>query len=127
MDAHFRTHPEKPLRAIGGLSRGAAWAVRIGFEYYKFFDSVGAHSLPVFEADGAKINTWLTQLPKEDLPVFFIDIGRDDQEWKIAQTFADQLDAHYIPHEWYLFTSGHTEEYWSTHLELYLSWYARNW
>ena len=127
IDSHYRTMPEKTFRGIGGLSRGAAWAVHIGFTNYELFSSVGAHSLPLFQADGANINTWITQLPKEELPLFFFDIGRGDRERLSAQDFADQLDQNNIPHEWYLFIGGHTEAYWSNHLDQYLRWYARLW
>ncbi len=127
IDSVYDTRPEKAFRAIGGVSRGAGWAVRIGFENIGLFTKVGAHSLPLFEADGGKITAWLIQTPKEDLPEVFIDIGRDDQEWQTAQTFANQLDEANIPHEWYLFTGGHTENYWRSHLEQYLRWYTRDW
>ena len=127
VDQHYRTHAEKAFRSIGGLSRGAAWSVRIGFENPKLFSSVGAHSLPLFEADGGRLDAWLAHFPGEDVPEFFIDIGRNDPERRSAQSFADQLDAHNIPHTWYLFNGSHTEDYWSAHLAHYLRWYARNW
>jgi len=127
VDEQYRTIPQKEYRAIGGVSRGAAWAVRMGFVYHNTFAKVGAHSLPLFEADGAHLLTWVTQISAEDLPVFFIDIGWDDQEWKTAQDFANLLDEYNIPHEWYLFTGGHTEAYWHSHLDQYLRWYANDW
>jgi enterochelin esterase-like enzyme len=127
IDSVYNTRPEKSFRAIGGVSRGAGWAIRIGFENIEMFSKIGAHSLPLFDADGGKITAWLTQTPKEDLPEVFIDIGRDDQEWQTAQAFAAQLDEANIAHEWYLFTGGHTESYWSSHLEQYLRWYTRDW
>ena len=127
VDTNFATLPEKAFRGIGGLSRGAAWAVQIGLDHPTLFCCIGAHSLPLFEADGGKLNGWLTQTPADQLPRLFIDIGRDDGEWPTAQDFANQLDAAHVPHEWYLFRSGHTEAYWASHLDLYLSWYAKNW
>ncbi len=127
IDEHYRTRAEKAYRSIGGLSRGAAWSVRIGFENSQLFSSVGAHSLPLFEADGSRVDAWLAGIPGEDVPEFFIDIGRNDPERQSAQAFADQLNAHNIPHTWYLFNGSHTEEYWSAHLADYLRWYARNW
>ena len=127
MDAHYPTLPETTYRAIGGISRGAAWAVHLGFEHYELFASVGAHSLPLFDADGGRLNSWVTQLPAGELPLFFIDIGRSDQEWVTAKTFADLLDENNIPHEWYLFNGSHTESYWVSHLEDYLRWYGRDW
>ena len=128
VDDHYNTLSDKEHRAIGGVSRGAAWAVQIGFEYVDLFASVGAHSLPLFESDEAWLIGWVTtQNPVEDIPRFFIDIGRDDQEWPAALAFADLLDEHSIPHEWYFYTGGHTESYWSSHLVQYLTWYAQDW
>ncbi len=120
MDEHYLTLPEREYRAIAGVSRGAAWAVHLGFEYYNLFSSVGAHSLPLFEADAGRIPSWLG-LANEDLPLFFIDIGRNDQEWVTAEAFAALLDENGIPHEWYLFNGDHNEEYWASHLETYLA------
>jgi enterochelin esterase-like enzyme len=127
VEVKFRTINEKPYRGIGGLSRGAAWSIRLGFEHYELFDKVGAHSLPLFQGDGSRLQTWLTQIPKEDLPLFLIDIGRDDPEWQSAKSFADQLDQNGVPHEWYLFTGEHSESYWSDHLVQYLLWYGKDW
>jgi enterochelin esterase-like enzyme len=127
VDSHYHTLADKQHRAIGGVSRGAAWSVQLGFEHTDLFASVGAHSLPLFESDEAWLIGWVTQTPLEDIPRFFIDIGRDDQEWPSAQAFADLLDQHSIPHEWYFNTGGHTEAYWSSHLIQYLTWYAQDW
>ncbi len=127
VDDQYRTLADRPYRAIGGLSRGAAWAVRIGFIHYGSFGSVGVHSLALFEADGNRLDSWLAQARREELPLFFFDIGRRDPERQSAESFANQLDAHNIPHTWYLFNGDHSESYWSRHLETYLRWYARNW
>jgi enterochelin esterase-like enzyme len=127
IDMHYQTFSEKPFRGLGGLSRGAAWAVRIGLTHYQLFNSIGAHSLPLFEADGGNISAWLTGIPQGNLPSFFIDIGRSDQEVQSALDFANLLDAHHVPHEWHLFNGGHTQAYWSSHLKDYLKWYARDW
>ena len=126
VDGRYQTLPEKDYRVIAGVSRGAAWAMRLGFEHYKLFSRVGAHSLPLFEADTRHLSNWLA-LAGEELPLYFIDIGTNDPEWKTAEDFANLLDANGIPHEWYLFSGGHTEEYWSSHLETYLRWYSADW
>ena len=127
VDQKYRTLPEKSSRAIGGLSRGAAWSVHIGLTHPQLFNSVGAHSLPLFAIDGGRLEGLLTQVSTDGPPSFFIDIGRGDPERFSAQDFADQLNAHHIPHTWYLFNGGHTEAYWSAHLDLYLRWYAQDW
>jgi enterochelin esterase-like enzyme len=127
VDANFRTLDEKAYRAIGGLSRGAAWAVRLGFEHYDRFSKVGGHSLPLFKSDVNRVQTWLSEIPKEGLPLFYLDIGRNDPDWRTALAFANQLDQNAVPHEWYLFNGGHSESYWSAHLAQYLRWYAGDW
>ncbi len=127
IDSRYPSRAERSARGIGGVSRGAAWAVQIGFDHPGLFCCIGAHSLPLFQADGGKITGWLSQTPAEQLPRVFIDIGRNDQEWPSAQDFANQLDAAHVPHEWYLFRGDHTEDYWASHLELYLRWYAQDW
>ncbi len=127
VEKNFPILNEKTYRGIGGLSRGAAWAVRIGFEHHELFSKVGAHSLPLFKADVSHVQTWLNNIPKDDLPLIFLDIGRDDPEWDTAQAFADQLDQRCIPHEWYLFNQGHSESYWADHIAQYLQWYGKDW
>jgi len=126
VDEHYQTLSERDYRAIAGVSRGAAWAMHLGFEHYELFSRVSAHSLPLFEADARRLPSWLG-LADEELPLYFIDIGNNDQEWKTAEDFANLLDANGIPHEWYLFTGGHTEDYWSRHLETYMRWYSVEW
>ena len=58
-----------------------------------------------------------------------MDIGdRDRPEiMRAAIWFEELLNQRGIPHEWYLFSGYHTEDYWSAHLETYLRWYARTW
>jgi enterochelin esterase-like enzyme len=126
VDGQYQTLAEKDYRAIAGVSRGAAWAMHLGFDQYELFSRVGAHSLPFFEVDTVYLPGWLG-LADQDLPLFFIDIGNNDGEWKTAEIIADALDENGIPHEWYLFTGDHTEEYWASHLETYLRWYAADW
>ncbi len=41
LDQHYNTCTERACRAIGGMSRGAAWAVRLGFTDWKDFGEVG--------------------------------------------------------------------------------------
>jgi len=127
VDSHYRTLEDAQYRGIGGLSRGAAWAIRLGFEHWDAFSRVGAHSLPLFEADGSDIIPWMINSPRQNLPRFFIDIGRNDLEQESAQEFAALLDAYGIAHEWYLFNGDHTEAYWAAHLDHYLNWHAANW
>ncbi len=127
IDDQYRAIPERAFRKIGGISRGAAWAVHISFTHPEKFSAVGAHSLPLFQTDSAKLSIWLAEKSPGDLPLFFIDIGRSDPERASAEAFANQLNEYHMPHIWYLFTGGHSDGYWSENLALYLNWYAHNW
>ena len=127
VDTHYRTRPERAFRAIGGLSRGAAWALHLGLNHWELFGAVGGHSLPVFWADGPHLNAWLDAIPPEAMPRFYLDIGSGDGLRPYAADFENRLNRRGIPHEWHLFTGPHAESYWSAHVEQYLRWYAAGW
>jgi enterochelin esterase-like enzyme len=129
IDETYRTLPERQHRAVGGLSRGAGWSVHIGMVYWQEFSRIGAHSPAIFYSDAQKMRTWLDTIPKEQIPQVFVDIGERDRPEILdsAHWFADLLNEKRIAHEWYLFAGFHNEAYWSSHLEQYLKWYAKNW
>jgi enterochelin esterase-like enzyme len=129
IDAHYRTVPDRRHRAIGGLSRGAAWAVHLGLSQWGLFGSIGAHSLPVFWEDVPEIQRWIDQIPIEVFPRIYLDIGNQDRPevMKSALWFEELLTEDGIPHEWHLFSGEHNEVYWKSHVEQYLLWYASGW
>ncbi|MFH1446374.1 MAG: alpha/beta hydrolase-fold protein [Chloroflexota bacterium] len=127
VDSHYAAIDQREYRAIGGLSRGAAWSVHIGLRHWEDFGLVGAHSLPIFEGDSGRALRWLSEIPPDSLPRIFIDIGQQDLDLASAQAFEVSLNENDIPHTWYLFSGSHTEEYWQAHLEIYLRWYSGNW
>ncbi len=51
IDTVYRTLPDRPHRALGGLSRGASWTLHFGLTHWELFSALGMHSLPVFWAD----------------------------------------------------------------------------
>jgi enterochelin esterase-like enzyme len=129
VDQNFRTLPEREARAIGGLSRGAAWAVHLGLSRWDLFGALAGHSLPVFWSDTAKIRGWLAEIPAGKLPRIYLDIGDRDRPQILASArwFENLLSEERIPHEWYLFTGYHEEAYWQRNLPRYLRWYTQNW
>ncbi|GAB4581581.1 MAG: hypothetical protein Fur0022_43300 [Anaerolineales bacterium] len=127
MDQNYRTLPEREYRAIGGLSRGASWAVHLGLKHWELFSAVGAHSLPVFPSDPVFLEDWLKEIPNASVPRFFLDIGEEDNLLEKALWFENLINAYNVPHEWHLFPGTHDEAYWSSHLEQYLRWYTQTW
>ena len=123
----YRVLPERKYRAVGGLSRGGAWAIHFGFSRWELFGAVGGHSAPVFWSDTPYLDDWLEAIPRESLPRIYLDIGdkdylRDSNDWLEAR-----LVEHDIPHEWHLYSGYHEEAYWQAHVEEYLGWYGDNW
>lgn len=129
IDAEYRTIAEREFRAVGGLSRGASWAIHFGLTHPEMFAAVGGHSPPVFQEDAPRVRGWLDGIGAELMPRFWLDIGERDQRAILdsAIWFEGLLNERDIPHEWYLFAGDHSEEYWSSHVELYLRWYAAEW
>ncbi len=127
IDANYRTLPDRKHRAIGGMSRGAGWALRLGLIRWDLFGSIGLHSLASFQKDASQVTDWLAEIPPSARPRVFMDLGDNDPEL----TMAAQVEAHFndfgLPHEWHLYKGGHTEEYWSAHVEEYIQWYADGW
>lgn len=129
IDENYRTLPDRSHRAIGGLSRGAGWAVHLGLSHWELFAAIGAHSLPVFWADTPHVRQWLKDIPPDALPRIYLDIGENDRPVILnsARWFENLLTEEKIPHEWHLFTGYHEEAYWQSHVEQYLRWYTQDW
>ncbi len=127
MDANYPTCTERDCRAIGGLSRGAAWAMRTGLIYWETFGTIGTHSLAPFRGDFNEAPFWFKEIPEEELPRIWIDIGVLDVNLDAANTFEVRLTKYRIPHEWHIFLGTHNEDYWAAHVEEYLRWYAEAW
>jgi enterochelin esterase-like enzyme len=127
IDQTYRTIPDRSHRALGGLSRGAGWAVHVGLTHWEVFGAIGAHSLPVFWADADKLPGQLLAISPEAMPRLYLDIGKKDSDLDSAQEFAAMLDGMNIPHEWHLYDGYHSEDYWKSHVKEYLYWYTQDW
>ena len=127
IDATYRTLPDRSHRAIGGMSRGAGWSLRLGLSRWELFSAIGLHSLAVLQKDASRIEGWIGKIPPSSRPQIFMDIGENDQELLMAQRVESQFNDFDVLHEWYLYSGAHTEEYWSAHVEEYMRWYAGQW
>lgn len=127
IDLTYRTLTEVSQRAIGGLSRGGAWALRLGLRHPELFGSIGGHSPAIFYADMDTLPTRLLSIPAEQRPRIWLDAGDKDSEYLTVQTFEKLLNKQNLPHEWHTYLGWHDEVYWSAHVEEYLRWYAEAW
>ena len=127
IDLTYRTIPDRTQRAIGGMSRGAGWALQLGLTRWDLFGTIGLHSLAVLQKDASRIPKWLADIPASSRPRVFMDVGDNDPELSMAQLVEAQFNEHGLSHEWHLYSGAHTEEYWSAHVEEYIQWYAEGW
>jgi enterochelin esterase-like enzyme len=127
MDANYTTCTERACRAIGGLSRGGAWALRLGFLHWDLFGAVGLHSTPPFIGDPNQFPIWLREIPSDQVPRLWLDTGKTDYFLSQTSEFERLLVRLDVPHEWTLFDGTHNEEYWSAHVADYLAWYTQPW
>jgi enterochelin esterase-like enzyme len=126
-EENFNLCPEWECRAIGGISRGASWAMRIGMTNPRIFSRIGIHSLPSFLGGEGQVAEWVKVLPKDQLPFVAMDSGRLDPEIKSAIAVEAVLNQQGLPHVWHLNEGRHDDEYWASQIESYLRWYAGGW
>lgn len=127
VDEHYRALADRDHRAIGGLSRGAGWALRLGLTRWDLFSALGLHSLAVFSEDAPMLENWLEAIPTQYWPRIYMDIGEDDRQRGSAGQVEALFTRYNVPHEWHLYQGDHSESYWRLHVEEYLRWYAEGW
>jgi enterochelin esterase-like enzyme len=123
----FNLKSGRENNAIGGISRGADWAVRIGMTEWQAFGKIGAHSFTTFYEDFALLPGWLEKLPLDQTPQFAFDIGAKDIYFEYCDRFVNRLKTAGVPLSYQVNEGGHTINYWSSHLEEYLKWYVKDW
>jgi enterochelin esterase-like enzyme len=127
IDSHFLTIDDSQYRAIGGLSRGGNWAVRLGFLHWGLFGMIGAHSTPLFIGDLQKVPGWIESIPSTRIPRIWLDIASGDTHFVETEAFHDLLTDLNIDHQWRVYPGLHDEAYWRSHIEDYLKWYSAGW
>ena len=127
LDAGYAVNKDREQRAIGGLSLGAAQALRVEMQRPDLFGALGLHSLTPVEVDLAHLAGWLTAMPASLMPRVYVDIGDKTTQRDAVQAIADQLSASGLEVTWQLNSGPHADSYWRAHLPEYLAWYASGW
>ena len=127
VDAEYRTLADRDYRAIGGISRGGNWSLRIGLLHWGMFGSIGAHSTPLFYGDLERIPGWIEVIPDSHLPRIYLDIGDGDNNLEAFQNLEQLLVKLEIPHSRFIRLGLHDNVYWRSHLEEYVLWYSSGW
>lgn len=127
IDANYRTIPNREHRSLGGLSRGGGWTIKLGLENPDLFGSLGLHSPAIFKDNFASIEKITQNISEESRPRLWVDVGDNDRELENILLFEGILTRTDYAHEAHFYAGGHTEEYWSAHVEEYLRWYIKGW
>ncbi len=116
----------RTCRMLGGISRGASWAVHIGLQHPDLFGVLGAHSLTVFYGDTRAALRWIKAIPADEVPRLWLDMGEKDRFRQSYTEFVQMLTGTGLDFSEHTFPGGHDAVYWSAHLEDYLRWYGGN-
>jgi len=127
VEAHYTVCTERDCRAIGGVSRGGGWAMRLAARNFDTFGAVGAHSMGLMLGDAWQIQKHLETRSRAEYPRIYLDRGEDDFLYEGIDYFVDILTRNAIPHEFHIYPGQHDQAYWQAHVAGYLQWYAAGW
>lgn len=122
----YNIAPERELHAIGGLSRGASWALTVGLSNPQYFNVVGGHSLPTFGGEIRKLPGWLDGFPADSPPKLYFDVGELDRYKHFLDAFIEALEKEDVPFIYQINPGAHELSYWQEHVTDYLTWYGEN-
>jgi enterochelin esterase-like enzyme len=125
VDSHYHTCSQRSCRAIGGISRGALWAVALGLSHWQLFGVIGAHSLPGAPFPEATTLNYFKAMQSSGYSHLYFDTGDTDDYLPQAEIFYNYLKKYQIPFEWHLNPGNHNEIYWQAHIPEYLAWYGQ--
>jgi enterochelin esterase-like enzyme len=127
IDKTYRTLDDREHRALGGLSRGGGWTVKLGLTHPELFGILGLHSPAVFKEDASHVAGWMAAIPHDEFPRLWLDVGDHDKELGYARLLENILSTFALDHEFHVYSGDHTEAYWGRHVQEYLRWYAEAW
>jgi hypothetical protein len=127
IDGEFRTQPDREHRAIGGLSRGALWALRLALRRIDLFGAVGLHSISPGSNALAEIYLMAEAVPANMWPRLYFDAGYSDPQLPQMIEILQVFDMLKLPYEKHIPPGDHSDGYWSEHLREYLLWYTAEW
>jgi enterochelin esterase-like enzyme len=129
IEEHYQARSGREWRAVGGISRGASWALHLGLKYWDHFAAFGGHSLPVFYDDAPSVPFWLDAIPTDELPAITFDYAESDQSVirRSADVFMAQLEERGIPYTFSTAPGAHTQAYWASQADRYLRFYLSLW
>ena len=128
IESQYSVKKDRSFHAIGGLSRGSAWAFHAAVRYPKVFSIIGIHSPAFFRSDRTKMEKIVSNLSTSSYPIrIILDAGTMDPELNYANRFEGYLTKYHIVHSWDNPSGTHSDAYWRENLKSYLLEYSKDW
>jgi enterochelin esterase-like enzyme len=127
VDGRFRTVRSREGRGVGGISHGAAIAVRMAFQFPDTFGSVGLLSGGLAEGELDRFEGWVLRTAPERWPRVLIDVGDQDAIMSLTRNLLALLDKHAVPYTLNVGQGNHNWTFWSSQMESYLLWFSMGW
>jgi len=131
VDTVYNTLGSKEGRAIGGISRGAVWALEIAFRNPDLFSAVGGHSSALAVSLSGPVFDPIDIVQTEQAAVralrgtrIFLDAG--DRDWALQQTAELHaiLDQQGVPNTFVVGRGAHVADYWASQMDTYVGFYG---
>lgn len=126
VDSKFRTIRDRKHRATGGISNGAAVAVRMAFQFPETFGSVGLLSGGLAEGEMDRFDSWVQRTPPDHWPRVRIDVGDQDAILRLTRNLQTVLDRRHVAYTLNIGKGNHNWTFWSAQMEPYLLWLSSN-
>jgi len=127
VDANYATCTQRVCRAIGGISRGGGWAIKLSMRNFDLFGTLGGHSYGLMFGDSNFVQIQLQTHTVADFPRMYLDRGDKDSLAPDIDYFVKILHANGISPEFHIYPGGHTKSYWSDHVQEYMNFYMASW
>jgi enterochelin esterase-like enzyme len=127
IDGQYRTIPDRDHRAIGGVSRGADWAVRLALGRADLFSALGLFSISPDARFWDDLPSLSRNVPEGLWPRIYVDMGLSDNSLPQAERMMQIWDGDARSYEKRLQPGEHSDVYWSLHVREYLSWFSQGW
>lgn len=126
IDSNYRTIPDKPHRAIAGLSMGGLHSLHISKQNPDMFDYIGLLSPAINPREGATSYIYedsdkkLARQFAAHPALYWIAIGKKDFLYNDNKAFRDKLDAAGYPYTYRESDGGHIWKNWRIYLSEFL-------
>jgi len=127
VDINYATCTQRLCRAVGGISRGGGWAIKLALRHFDLFGILGGHSYGLMFGDSNWVQIQLESHTIDDFPRMYLDRGDSDSLAPDIDYFVKVLLANGIRPEFHIYPGGHTRNYWSTHVQEYMDFYMDSW